>query len=40
MGKNTQIEQERRASYRWLGDWPQKLLDIANTTGYYKTEYT
>ncbi len=31
-----EIEQERRDGYRWAGDWPQKLLDIANSTGYYE----
>lgn len=31
-----EIEQERRDGYRWAGDWPQKLLNIANTTGYYE----
>ncbi|WP_018932978.1 pectate lyase [Gracilibacillus lacisalsi] len=31
-----EIEQERRDGYRWAGDWPQKLLDIANSTGFYE----
>ncbi|MDQ0232013.1 pectate lyase [Metabacillus malikii] len=31
-----EIEQERRDGYRWAGEWPQKLLDVAKTTGYYE----
>lgn len=31
-----EIEQERRDGYRWAGEWPQKLLNIAATTGYYE----
>jgi PelA/Pel-15E family pectate lyase len=31
-----EIEKERRDGYRWAGEWPQKLLNIANTTGYYE----
>ncbi|SFL59361.1 pectate lyase, PelA/Pel-15E family [Gracilibacillus orientalis] len=31
-----EIEQERRDGYRWAGEWPQKILDIANSTGYYE----
>ncbi|WP_066340714.1 pectate lyase [Metabacillus litoralis] len=31
-----EIEQERRDGYRWAGEWPQKLLDVTNTTGYYE----
>ncbi|CAM3675551.1 pectate lyase [Marinicrinis lubricantis] len=31
-----EIEQERRDGYRWAGEWPEKLLEIARTTGYYE----
>ncbi len=31
-----EIEKERRDGYRWAGEWPQKLLNVANTTGYYE----
>ncbi|MFC4321303.1 pectate lyase [Litchfieldia salsa] len=31
-----EIEKERRDGYRWAGEWPQKLLNIANSTGYYQ----
>jgi PelA/Pel-15E family pectate lyase len=31
-----EIEKERRDGYAWAGTWPQKLLSIAETTGYYE----
>ncbi|RCW46371.1 pectate lyase [Paenibacillus prosopidis] len=31
-----EIEQERRDGYRWAGEWPKKLLEVAHTTGYYE----
>jgi PelA/Pel-15E family pectate lyase len=31
-----EIEKERRDGYRWAGEWPQKLLNVANSTGYYE----
>ncbi|MGM0879708.1 MAG: pectate lyase [Bacillota bacterium] len=31
-----EIEQERRDGYRWAGEWPKKLLEVARTTGYYE----
>ncbi|MGP4039701.1 pectate lyase [Gracilibacillus sp. D59] len=34
--KILEIEKERRDGYRWAGEWPQQLLDVANSTGYYE----
>ncbi|RKL69239.1 pectate lyase [Salipaludibacillus neizhouensis] len=31
-----EIEKERRDGYRWAGNWPEKLLEVAKTTGYYE----
>ncbi|XEC94554.1 pectate lyase [Paenibacillus tarimensis] len=31
-----EIEKERRDGYRWAGEWPKKLLEVARTTGYYE----
>jgi PelA/Pel-15E family pectate lyase len=31
-----EIEEERRNGYTWGGDWPQKLLQVVATTGYYE----
>jgi PelA/Pel-15E family pectate lyase len=31
-----EIEKERRNGYAWAGNWPQKLLGVAETTGFYE----
>ncbi|WP_088105416.1 pectate lyase [Halalkalibacter urbisdiaboli] len=31
-----EIEKERRDGYAWAGNWPEKLLEVSKTTGYYE----
>ncbi|MFA9455381.1 pectate lyase [Halalkalibacter sp. AB-rgal2] len=33
-----EIEEERRLGYSWAGTWPQQLLEVAQTTGYYENK--
>src|SRR5690625_4461940 len=31
-----EVEEERRNGYQWAGDYASRILEIANTTGYYQ----